>query len=239
MNALLDVQNVSRHFGGVRALHEVSLKVMEGVITGLIGPNGAGKTTLFNLMSGVDRPTTGRILLAGKDLHGLKPHQVCGRGMARTFQNIRLFGKMSVMDNVQVGRHLRGGDSTDGEALRRLEMVGLSGHEEEMASSLPYGLQRRLEIARALATDPRILLLDEPAAGLNPTETDDMTRLIRSIAKTGVTVVLIEHDMRLVMGLCDRIAVLDHGETIAEGTPVEIRLDPRVREAYLGEGSHA
>lgn len=235
--SLLEVRGVSRHFGGVKALHEVSLQVEEGSITGLIGPNGAGKTTLFNLLSGIDRPTSGSIFLAGRDLRRLKPHEVCGLGVARTFQNIRLFGRLSVLDNALVGRHRHGGGLS--EARRRLDEVGLADREDEAAGSLPYGLQRRLEIARALATDPRLLLLDEPAAGLNPTETDDMSHLIRGVARAGITVLLIEHDMRLVMGICQRIVVLDHGEKIFEGTPVEVRLSPRVRAAYLGEEAHA
>jgi branched-chain amino acid transport system ATP-binding protein len=245
-------------FGGIRALNHLDLDVCSGEIVALIGPNGAGKTTFFNCVTGIYPPTAGEILLtppqAGKKvrLNGLKPNTVTEKGLARTFQNIRLFSKMTVLENVMIGRHCRSkafilGAIFRNPATRReerdiaeksymlLEKVGLAGQVNDFAQNLPYGAQRRLEIARALATEPLLLLLDEPAAGMNPQETRELVELIKEISADGQAILLIEHDMKLVMSLSDRIFVMDYGKKIAEGTPAEIRANPAVIKAYLGE----
>lgn len=253
---LLKVNNMSKLFGGLKAVSNFNMEIAAGELIGLIGPNGAGKTTAFNLLTGVYVPTTGEIEFDGQSLIGLKPYEINQRGIARTFQNIRLFSELSVIDNVKIayhshvkygllesvlriGRYHREEAEIEDKALRFLEIFKLADKKDETAKNLPYGEQRRLEIARALAAQPKLLLLDEPAAGMNPQETHKLMQMIDWIRKEfSLTILLIEHDMSLVMGVCERIYVLDYGTIIAQGTPQEIKNNPRVIEAYLGEEVH-
>ncbi|TQR15412.1 ABC transporter ATP-binding protein [Psychrobacillus soli] len=253
---LLEVKNTGIQFGGLKAVQNLNMVLNQGELVGLIGPNGAGKTTSFNLLTGVYVPTEGDILLNGERINGLPPFKVTRKGVSRTFQNIRLFNELSVLDNVKVAyhsiakhsiissilrlpSHFAGEKEMEEKSIEFLKIFSLDKYKDELAKNLPYGQQRRLEIARALAANPKLLLLDEPAAGMNPQETKDLMDLIAFIRdKFDLTILLIEHDMNLVMGVCERIYVLDHGQLLAEGSPEEIRNHPKVIEAYLGEEVH-
>jgi len=254
--SLLEINNLNKSFGGLSALVNFDFRLEKKELVGLIGPNGAGKTTVFNLITGVYKPDEGSIVFTGKDITGLPPYEICKKGIARTFQNIRLFKNLSVLDNVRIALHkdvpyglvtailrlprfFEGESLIKKEALRYLKIFNLEGKKYEIASSLPYGEQRRLEIVRALATKPVLLILDEPAAGMNPNETQELMEMIRWLRdEFDLSILLIEHDMSLVMGVCERIYVLDYGQVIAEGRPEEVRNDKKVIEAYLGEEVH-
>jgi len=255
--ALLEMANITKTFGGLKAISDVTFSLEKGRIVSIIGPNGAGKTTFFNTLTGIYKPDGGTITFNGKSLLGLRPDQIAARGIARTFQNIRLFPDMTVIENIMVGMHVHLRQSAlqtvlrlqrfkdeereaEQKALRLMHYVGLYDVENELAKNLPYGAQRRLEIARALAAEPQLLLLDEPAAGMNPQETEDIIQLFRNIRdKQGITILLIEHDMRVVMNISEDICVMDYGVKIAQGAPAEIRSNTRVIEAYLGRGAVA
>ena len=249
---LLSIQDMSHYFGGLKAVSNFTFDVPEGVIYGLIGPNGSGKTTSFNLVTGIYTPTQGKILFQGQDIVGMKPYKIVQKGIARTFQNLRIFSNLTVMDNIRIARHftskagvfssflrlpnfLKEQDEVIDEAMSLLKLMNLETRAKSLAKNLPYGELRRLEVARALATKPKLILLDEPAAGMNPKETEDLMKLVRRVRdEFKVTIFLIEHHMKFVTGICERVKVIDFGETIAEGKPEEVVKDVKVLEAYLG-----
>lgn len=254
MNVLLESKGICKYFGGLKAVDKVDMKIKEGDIFGIIGPNGAGKTTFFNVCSGIYTPTEGEIWFNGENTTGMNPEVMAKKGMARTFQNIQLFKYMTVLENVKIGFHmytktnvldaiLRNKRYKDDEkfaqekGLEILEKVGLLGYKDVLAGNLAYGIQRKVEIARALALNPKILLLDEPAAGMNPQETKSLMEFVQKLNKDGYTVIVIEHDMKFIMNLCHRILVLNFGTKICEGTPDQVKNDPSVNEAYFGKGT--